>query len=73
MFARKMSNDYPLFADSANPIEPMSNDELLQRIEYMSNIVFPAIKERTDVYNRMMKDQFDKKHRLVDIPVGRRN
>jgi hypothetical protein len=70
MFARKMSNDYPLFADSANPIEPMSNDELLQRIEYMSNIVFPAIKERTDVYNRMMKDQFDKKHRLVDIPVG---
>lgn len=70
MFARKMSNDYPLFADPAEPMEPMTNDELLQRIEYMSDIVFPAIKERTDVYNKMMKDQFDRKHRLVNIPVG---
>ena len=70
MFARKMSNDYPLFADPKDDIQPMDNDELLKRIEYMSDVVFPAIKERTDVYNKLMKKQFDKKHRLVDFPVG---
>jgi transposase InsO family protein len=70
MFARKMSDDYPLFADPADNIEPMTNDELLKRIEYMSDVVFPAIKERTDIYNKMMKNQFDGKHRLLDIPVG---
>jgi hypothetical protein len=48
----------------------MDNDELLKRIEYMSDIVFPAIKERTEMYNKMMKNQFDKRHRLVDYPIG---
>lgn len=70
MFARKMSNNYPLFANPQDAIEPMTNEELLKRIEYMSDIVFPAIKERTDAYNQIMKDQFDKKHRLLNIPVG---
>lgn len=70
MFARKRSNDYPLFDDPKDDIKPMDNDELLRRIEYMSDVVFPAIKERTEVYNKMMKNQFDKKHRLVDFPVG---
>jgi hypothetical protein len=70
MFARKMSNAYPLFADPDDGIAPMSNDELLKRAEYMSDIVFPAIKERTDLYNKMMADQFNKKHRLVNFPVG---
>lgn len=70
MFARKMSNEYPLFAHPDDKIEPMSNEELLKRIEYMSDIVFPAIKERTEIYNQMMKNQFDKSHRLVTFPVG---
>lgn len=70
MFARKMSNEYPLFNDPEDGLEPMTNDELLKRIEYMSDIVFPAIKERTDIYNKMMKKQFDKSHRLIDFPIG---
>ncbi|KAG2230137.1 hypothetical protein INT48_001479 [Thamnidium elegans] len=70
MFARKMSNEYPLFNDPDDGLEPMDNDELLKRIEYMSDVVFPAIKERTEIYNKMMKNQFDKKHRLVDFPIG---
>jgi transposase InsO family protein len=70
MFARKMSNEYPLFADPTETIQPMSNDELLQRIEYMSDVVYPAIKNRTDAYNKIMKDQFDKNHRIIHIPVG---
>jgi hypothetical protein len=65
-----MSNEYPLFNDPEDGIEPMSNDELIKRIEYMSDIVFPAIKERTEIYNKMMKNQFDKKHRLIDFPIG---
>jgi hypothetical protein len=70
MFARKMTNEYPLLADPSENIDPMDTDELLKRIEYMSDIVFPAIKERTDVYNRFMKQQFDDHHRLIDFPVG---
>lgn len=70
MFARKMSNEYPLFNDPTDGIKPMSNDELMKRIEYMSDVVFPAIKERTEIYNKMMKNQFDKKHRLIIFPIG---
>lgn len=72
MFARRMSNDYPLFKEDTtdNNVEPMDNDELLKRIEYMHDVVYPAIKERTDAYNRMIKNQFDKSHKLVDFPVG---
>jgi len=70
MFARKMANAYPLFNDPEDRLEPMDNDELLKRIEYMSDVVFPAIKERTEIYNKMMKNQFDKKHRLIEFPVG---
>lgn len=70
MFARKMCNEYPLFNDPNDKLEPISNDELLKRIEYMSDIVFPAVKERTEAYNKMMKEQFDKKHRLINFPVG---
>ena len=37
MFARKMCNEYPLFHDPKDDLEPMTNDELIKRIEYMSN------------------------------------
>jgi hypothetical protein len=50
-----MTSEYPLLADPSENIDPMDTDELLKRIEYMSDIVFPAIKERTNVYNRFMK------------------
>jgi hypothetical protein len=70
MFARKMTNEYPLFSDPPDKLDPMDTDELLKRIEYMSDIVFPAIKERTEAYNNLMKQQFDDNHRLIVFPLG---
>jgi hypothetical protein len=70
MFARRMTNEYPLFSDPPDKLDPMDTDELLKRIEYMSDIVFPAIKERTEAYNNLMKQQFDDKHRLIIFPIG---
>jgi hypothetical protein len=40
-----MTNDYPPFADQADNIESITDDELLKRIEYMSEVLFPAIKD----------------------------
>ena len=73
MFARRMTNDDPIMFDkstSSRPIEPMSNEELLKRIDYMYDIVLPGISERTSIYNKTMKDQADKHRYIVDFPVG---
>jgi len=72
MFARRM-NDFINYDDNdGNPqtIPYMSHEDLMDRIDYMSSIVFPAISERTKAYINLQKGIADKKHILIDFPEG---
>lgn len=66
MFARKLNN----FTDYRNEdnITPMERKDLLKRIDDMTNVVFPAMKERIDMVTKGQKGKFDKQHKLVDFP-----
>lgn len=48
----------------------MSNDELLKRINYMSQVVFPAISERHKMYADLQKGKTDKKNVQVNFKKG---
>ncbi|KAI8881780.1 hypothetical protein K501DRAFT_143356, partial [Backusella circina FSU 941] len=44
----------------------MTIDELLKRVNYMSDIVFPAIIEKNAAQMKLEEGKFNKKHKLVD-------
>ncbi|CEG82413.1 hypothetical protein RMATCC62417_16487 [Rhizopus microsporus] len=71
MFARSM-NDVIRYddKDEAKEMSYMTHEELMNRIDYMSNIIFPAIAERTKAYTDIQKGITDKKHRVIDYPEG---
>ena len=66
MFARRLNS----FADYRNmdpeKSKPLSYEELIERIDHMTNIVFPAIKDQTNKYVEQMKTQFEKYNTIVD-------
>jgi hypothetical protein len=72
LFARHMNK--PRLTNSPDTdittLKPMSYEELIKRIEYMHDVVFPAIKERTQLVVKSQKEAFDKAHRIVDFPIG---
>ncbi|CDH61216.1 hypothetical protein RO3G_11965 [Lichtheimia corymbifera JMRC:FSU:9682] len=68
MFARKL-NDFKDYRDDQQ-LSPMQRNDLLQRIDDMSNIIFPAIKERIDHVTNKQKGNFDKKHQLIEFPIN---
>ena len=51
--------------DPANS-KPLSYEELIERIDHMSNIVFPAIMDQTNKYVEQMKVQFEKYNTIID-------
>jgi len=70
-----------LFARSHNPWhakgpsvppEPASESTLQQRMEWMTNFIFPAMAEKTDSYAKRMYDDFARRHKIVreDYPAG---
>lgn len=66
MFARKW-NDFKDYREE--PVAPpMSNKEFKERIELMSEFVFPAISERTKAVVEKQKGNFDTKHKIVQFP-----
>ncbi|KAJ8651374.1 hypothetical protein O0I10_013106 [Lichtheimia ornata] len=68
MFARKLNP----FRDYRNEksFKPMSQAQLLENIEHMTNIVFPAIKARTDSVIQQQKEQFDNTHNITNFTPG---
>lgn len=48
----------------------MARKDLLQRIDDMTKVVFPAIEQRTEAVTTGQKTKFDKKHRLIDFPIN---
>ncbi|KAJ8651867.1 hypothetical protein O0I10_012560 [Lichtheimia ornata] len=67
MFARRLNN----FDDYRNEeqLSPMTRQELLKRIDQMNEIVFPAIRARTEAITEKQKSKFDKHHKLIDFPT----
>lgn len=68
MFARKL-NDFKDYRDDPS-LSPMQRKDLLQRIEDMTNIIFPAIKERIDTVTNKQKTKFDTRHQLIEFPIN---
>jgi hypothetical protein len=50
--------------------EYLTHDEMLKRIDYMSQIVFPAIAERQKMVNDLRKGKVDKKNIQVNFKKG---
>jgi hypothetical protein len=67
MFARKPNDiksiDYK--KDRRRQISQMTSGELLERVEFMSDIVFPAIKERTTAQSELLAAKFNNSHKTV--------
>ena len=68
MFARNVNEFRDYRNEDSTNVKPMSYDQLVERIEHMQKVVFPALKERTMVYINTQKKKFDQKHRLIDFP-----
>lgn len=66
MFARKLNNFEDYRNEDTQP--PMSREDLLKRIEHMSEVVFPAIEERTEAVTKKQKSRFDESHKLIEFP-----
>ncbi|KAG0931848.1 hypothetical protein G6F64_011587 [Rhizopus arrhizus] len=72
MFARNI-NDFIEYRDDAGELkkkEYMPHDEMLKRIDYMSQVVFPAIQDRIDLYTKRQKEKADNKNRQSTFPEG---
>ncbi|KAG1448544.1 hypothetical protein G6F56_008912 [Rhizopus delemar] len=75
MFARKMIEPYGFrtkedVAKGPDERRPISHEELMKRIDYMTDIVFPAIKEKTLAQVELEQARFNSKHILADYPPG---
>lgn len=68
MFARRVI--MPDNKEKSLPKNTMTIEELEKQIEYMEDIVFPAIHERAKRINEEYQKKFNKKNILVDIPKG---
>jgi hypothetical protein len=63
-FARKMAEPYGFRSDEHNSLaperrKPMSHEELMKRINYMTDIVFPAIHAKSIAHLELEKARFD--------------
>ena len=68
MFARNVNDFRDYRKDTSTPATPMSYEELVKRLEHMQNVVFPALKARTDEYVKKQKEKFDTTHKLTSFP-----
>jgi transposase InsO family protein len=70
MFGRN-ANDFEDFSkEKDNATRKKINNDLQEKVKMMTEIVFPAIYERTKLVTQKQKESFDKTHKLIDIPVG---
>src|SRR5882672_7827769 len=67
-----------MFGRSANLLKNYNNikssqvneEKMYEHFIYMQQILFPAIHEATLKVNQAIKERFDKKHKLINIPEG---
>lgn len=72
MFARNLNTikDLKLKHEKRGNMPHMSVEELLKRVDYMSDIVFPAIIEKNAVSMKRAEQSFNKTHNLVEFSPG---
>jgi hypothetical protein len=70
MFARQVDLNPRKGPKPKNKRTPVSVEELVKRAEHVADIIFPAIKERTDKIIAEYNKKFNGKHYLIDIPIG---
>jgi hypothetical protein len=74
-FARRMIEPYGFRTENHKTLapeqrKPMSHEELLKRIDYMCDIVFPAIHDKAMAQLELEKARFDNSHTMADFPSG---
>ena len=70
MFGRN-ANDFEDFSKEKSVEKSTEiNRRLLGNIKMMTEVVFPAVYERTKLITGKQKEKFDATHKLIDIPVG---
>ncbi|KAK3816631.1 MAG: hypothetical protein J3Q66DRAFT_264931, partial [Benniella sp.] len=47
-----------------------TQDELEKRFEYLTDLVFPAVAEKSADTQRKMIDKFNRTHRILEFPPG---
>lgn len=75
MFARKMREPHGFSTDKDEPDKindkpPMLHEELMHRIDFMTDIVFPAIVQKTKAQVELEQAKFNNSHKLVDYAPG---
>jgi hypothetical protein len=68
LFFARQHNGFSNYCDEKN--NPMSQELLLERLEYMTKIVFPAIKETTQNTQKRMIERFNRTVLLNEFPDG---
>ncbi|GJJ77462.1 hypothetical protein EMPS_09821 [Entomortierella parvispora] len=48
----------------------LTPEDLDDRLEYLTNIVFPAISEKSKASQKQMVDKFNRSHHITEFPVG---
>lgn len=70
MFGRN-ANDFEDFSKIKDqPTSRKLNKELQHKIQFMSEVVYPAVYEQVKRVTNKQKAIFDKSHKMIDIPVG---
>ncbi|KAG0804152.1 hypothetical protein G6F16_013465 [Rhizopus arrhizus] len=62
-------DDWPSQSPDPNPIEHVTLVQFFDPL-YMSQVVFPAIQDRTDLYTKRQKEKADSKNRQSTFPEG---
>ncbi|KAI7876315.1 uncharacterized protein EV154DRAFT_606719 [Mucor mucedo] len=69
---RDVGDDWDLHLNAVHEQrKPKSEEELIKRIDYMTDIVFPAYTAKTMAQIIIEKAKFDNKHQLVEYPPCR--
>ena len=69
MFGRRI-NAFKDYRSDDGPLAKLDDKDLINRIEHMEKVLFPTIRGRAEKYSKLMKEKFDKKHKLVEFPTG---
>jgi hypothetical protein len=67
-FFARQHNGFSNYCDEKN--NPMSQEQLLERLEYMTKIVFSAIQKRTQNTQKRMIERFNRTVLLNEFPGG---
>ena len=76
-FSLMYARQFPIIQDctdpkikSTLPKKVVTVEDLIEKAELMSTVVFPAIHDRTNKLLQIQRKRFNDKHYIVDIPLG---